>query len=96
VLLAGVYEFLNCGDVSATAFFLSCHATAEAFQLAVHNETRVSAACRVDRCRNGGLQWFPFGYFASLYKVKFDVYVGQSSALGRYSGYDYDIYTAGV
>jgi hypothetical protein len=94
VPLAGVYEYLNCGDVSATALFLSCHATAEAFQLVVHNETRVSAACRVDRCRNGGLQeikWFPFGYFVSLYKVKFDVYVGQSSALGRRSRYD-DIY----
>jgi hypothetical protein len=30
--------------------------------------------------------------FAALYKVKVDVYVGQGSALGRYSGYDYDIY----
>jgi hypothetical protein len=94
VLLAGVYEYLNCGDASSTAFFLSCHATAEAFQLAVHNEIRVTAACRVDRCRDGGLReikWFPFGYFVSLYKFddpKVDVYVGQGSALGR-SGCDF-------
>jgi hypothetical protein len=95
VLLAGVYEYLNYAN--STAFFLSCHATAEAFQLAVHNETRVTAACRVDRCRNGALQeikWFPFGYFDSLGKdcdLKSDVYVGQSSALARCCGYN-DIY----
>jgi hypothetical protein len=88
VLLAGVYEYLNYGDASFTAFFLSCRATAGAFQLALHNEIRVTAACRVDRCRNEGLQeikWFPFGDFDSLGKdcdLKSDVYVGQSSALG--------------
>jgi hypothetical protein len=90
VLLATVYEFLNCGVAGSTALFLSCHATAEAFQLAVHNETRVSAACRVDRSRNGGLreiEWFPFGAFHKFYHAKFDIYVGQSSALGRRFGY---------
>jgi hypothetical protein len=98
VLLAGVYEFLNCGLASCTAFFLSCHATAEAFQLAVHNEARVTAACRVDRCRDGGLQeikWFPLGYYLPVvslhkfYDANFDVYAGQSRALVRYSRYGY-------
>jgi hypothetical protein len=84
VLLASVYEYLN-SDASTTAFFVSCHATAEAFQLAVRNETRVVAFRYVDRSVHG-IEWIPFGLppYHKFDDPTVDVYAGQIEPLQQY------------